>query len=256
MLTGFTPPFTPTGRSALAPPPPWHYAGWVFSVAYQLDPATAGRFMPEGFATPTGRAAVHFADWQATSDGSELLDPAYAQYKECFVLLEGERASELVNFCPFIYVDQDISLIRGWLQGLPKKLGSVWMTRSYGLDHPAAAPLQAGTRLGATLAVKDRRLAEASLRLSGDEGRKIGFFAAPTYGLAGLPSLIGGATPAQPVPVRMVADARVPGVCLDAEADLRFLESPRDELHELRPLKVERASASTFAMTISRVDGA
>jgi hypothetical protein len=24
----FTPPFTTSGRAALVPPPPWHYAGW------------------------------------------------------------------------------------------------------------------------------------------------------------------------------------------------------------------------------------
>ena len=256
MLHGFTPPFTPTGHSALVPPPPWHYAGWVFSVEYALSPDTAAAFLPEGFGTATGRATLHFADWQATSDGSELLDPAYSQYKECFVLLEAERGGEPVNFCPLIYVDQDISLLRGWLQGLPKKLGSVWMTRSLALDHPAAAPMRAGTRLGATLAVKDRRLAEAALTLTGGEGERIGFFARPTYGLAGLPSIVGGATPARPVPVRMVADERVFGPCWACEAEARFLESPRDDLHALRPQRVERATVSSFALTISRVEAA
>lgn len=254
MLNGFTPPFTPEGRSSLVPQPPWHYAGWVFSIGYGLAADVAAAFLPDGFGAATGRAALHFADWQATSDGSELLDPAYAQYKECFVLLEAERDGRVVNYCPFIYVDQDISLVRGWLQGLPKKLGSVWMTRSYGLDHPAAAPLRAETRLGATLAVKDRRLIEAALRMSGAAGEPIGFFAQPTYGVVGLPSLVGGYSPAQPQVVRMVADQRVQGGCWACEAEATFLESPRDELHSLRPQRIERASASVFALTISRVD--
>ncbi len=253
MLHGFSPPFTPAGRSSLVPSPPWHYAGWIYSVDYRLDPERAAGFLQDGFGAATGRATFHAADWQATTDGSELLDPAYAQYKECFVVLEVERAGELVNYCPLIYVDQDISLLRGWLQGLPKKLGSVWMTRSYGLDHPAAVPLRAGARLGATLAVKDRRLAETVLTLTGGEGRRLGFFARPTFGLIGQPSIIGRPRPARPVPVRMVAEQRVFGPSWACDAELRFLESPRDELHDLRPDHVEEAAVSSFAFTVTQV---
>lgn len=256
MLNGFTPPYTPDGRSALAPAPPWHYAGWVFSIEYAVPAQRAQVFLPPGFGQATGRAALHFADWQATSDGSELLDPAYAQYKECFVLVEAERDGAEINFCPLIYVDQDISMVRGWLQGLPKKLGSVWMTRSYGLDHPAAAPMRAGTRLGASLAVKDRRLAEAALTVGTGEGERLGFFARPTYGLVGLPSLIAGAEAPRPRLVRMAADRREFGPSWACTADLRLLDSPRDELHALAPETVLRASACLFALTISAVEAA
>ncbi|HYD66936.1 acetoacetate decarboxylase family protein [Azospirillum sp.] len=253
MLKGFTPPFTPDGRSSLAPAPPWHYAGWLFSIAYELDPAVANLFLPEGFGRATGCAAAHFCDWQATTDGSELLDPVYAQYREFFVLIEAERRGDPVNFCPFIYVDQDISMVRGWLQGLPKKLGSVWLTRSYPLNHPAAAPAQAGTRLGASLAVKDRRLAQAALTLTGGEGRRLGLLARPTYGLTGLPSLIGGPQAAQPRLVRMAADAKEFGPSFAADASLDFFDSPREELAALAPNRVVDASAGCFALTISRV---
>jgi hypothetical protein len=256
VLHGFTPPFTPDGRSALAPAPPWHYAGWIFSIEYAVSAERAAAFLPPGFGRATGRAALHFADWQATSDGSELLDPAYAQYKECFVLVDAERDGAPANFCPLIYVDQDVSLVRGWLQGLPKKLGSVWMTRSYGLDHPAAAPMREGTRLGASLAVKDRRLAEAILVANGRDGERIGFFAQPSYGLVGLPSLVGGAEAARPQLVRLAADTRLFGPSWSCSADLRLLDSPRDDLHALAPDKVLRASASLFALTVSKVDAA
>ena len=165
MLTGFTAPLTPTGRSSLIPAPPWHYAAWIFTIEYELDPAVAGRFLPPELGRATGLASMNFTEWQVTSDGSELQDPAYAQYKESFVLIETELADgSHANFTPLIYVDQDLSMMRGWLQGLPKKLGSVWMTRSFGLDHFAAAPLQAGTRLGATLALLCKSFAASELR--------------------------------------------------------------------------------------------
>jgi len=141
MLSGFTPPYTPSCRSSLVPAPPWHYAGQVMSLAFQIDREAGQSLLPDRFGAATGSAACHFCEWQSTTDGSELLDPIYAQYKEFFVLLEADRGGTRAFYCPFIYVDQDMPMVRGWLQGLPKKFGSVWMTRSYDLDHPAAAPL-------------------------------------------------------------------------------------------------------------------
>ena len=140
-LQGLTSPYTPSGCSALVPPPPWHYAGDVVSLALDVDQGRADALLPDGFGRATGHAYGHFCEWQATTDGSELLDPVYAQYREFFILIEAERDGALALFCPFIYVDQDISMVRGLLQGWPKKMGSVWVTRSYEDlgDHPAAA---------------------------------------------------------------------------------------------------------------------
>src|SRR5262249_46841896 len=191
MLSGFTPPYTPSGRSSLVPAPPWHYAGQVMSIAFLIDREAGQSLLPAGFGVATGGAACHFCEWQSTTDGSELLDPIYSQYKEFFVVIEADRGDTRALYCPFIYVDQDLSMVRGWLQGWPKKIGSVWMTRSYDLDHPAAAPFRRGTCFGASLAVKDRRLAEAKVTLNGEAAESIGFLALPTFGLVGSPTLIG-----------------------------------------------------------------
>lgn len=257
MLQGFTPPFTPSGRSSLLPAPPWHYAGKVLSLAFDVNLQTAQSLLPEDFGQATGKAYGHFCDWQATTDGWELLDPAYSQYKEFFVLIEGLRAGKPALYCPFIYVDQDISLVRGLLQGWPKKLGSIWMTRSFDLDHPAAAPLKAGTRMGGTLAVKDRRLAETAVTLSGNAGEKLGFLAIPTFALIASPTLLGP----QPDPgPRILAKARIAGAVtgplFEAEGELRFLNSPNDELSLLSPLGPVKASIGTFAMSITGAEKA
>ncbi|MBF0304092.1 MAG: acetoacetate decarboxylase family protein [Alphaproteobacteria bacterium] len=257
MLEGFTPPHTPSGRSALVPPPPWHYAGTVLSLAFAVDAGAANPLLPAGFGKATGRAYGHFCDWQATTDGWELLDPIYAQYKEFFVLIEAERDGAAVLYCPFIYVDQDISMARGWLQGWPKKLGQVWMTRSYDLDHPAAARRVAGTRLGASLAVKDRRLAEAAVTLTGGEGRRLGFLGLPTFGVVAAPSIVGEVTSGAMALVRAKVENPVAGPLSAGEASLRFLESPRDELSALAPKGAVEASVGSFALTVTgayRVD--
>jgi hypothetical protein len=218
-----------------------------------LDRGVAQSLLPEGFGTATGRGAGHFCEWQATTDGSELLDPVYAQYREFFALIEVERASARVLFCPFIYVDQDISMVRGWMQGWPKKLGSVWMTRSYDLDHPAAARIAKGARFGASLAVKDRRLADGRITLIGAPAEPIGFLTMPTFGIAVSPSIIGQATSGPKRLVHASVPAKIQGPAHAAMGELAFFDSPRDELSLLQPQRVTIASLSTFALT---VDGA
>ena len=232
-------------------PPPWHYAGRVMSLAVEVDPDTAGRFLPGDFGDSTGRAYGHFCDWQATSNGAELLDPAYAQYKEFFYLLEAERNGERRLFCPFIYVDQDIAMVRGLLQGWPKKIGSVWITRSYGFDHPAAARIGNGIRLGASLAVKDRRLAEARIELTGEPGERIGFLAIPTFGIVGEPTLVGGPDRGRQRLVRQAVSHTSIGTIHGAKGELKLFESPWDELGQLVPACTREAAICEFALTVT-----
>ncbi|HET6439693.1 MAG TPA: acetoacetate decarboxylase family protein [Anaeromyxobacter sp.] len=251
MLTGFTPPFTPRGLASLVTAPPWHYAGWLLNVEFGCDRERAARFVPAELGSATGRGTIHFAEWQSTTDGSELLDPILSQYRETIVLLETERGEGPVNFCPLIYVDQDVSMLRGQLQGWPKKMGSTWLTRSMPLDHPAGAPLRAGTRLGATLTVKDRRLAEARLTLTGRPGEPLGFAARPTYGTVGWADLTAPERPPQLHYLRPTVSSRVGGGWHEATAELSFFETPREELADLCLRSATRASVGWLGITIT-----
>jgi hypothetical protein len=252
MLKGFTPPFTPKGLAALVAPPPWHYAGWVLSVEFECSAGRAAAFVPGALGAATGRGTVHFAEWQATTDGSELLDPIQAQYRETIVVLELDRPDGTrANFCPLIYVDQDVSLLRGLLQGWPKKAGSTWLTRSLPLEHLAAAPLRAGTRLGASLSVKDRRLVEARLELTGAAGEPLGFLARPTYGTVGWADLTRPGEPPELRHVRPAVGGKVASGWHDATAELAFLPVPREELSDLDLRCAVRASAGWVGITIA-----
>ena len=51
------------------------------------------------------------------------------------------------------------------MQGFPKKLGSVWMTRTFGLDCLADPGVRPGAIFAGTLAANDRRLAEGRVTL-------------------------------------------------------------------------------------------
>jgi hypothetical protein len=252
MLRGFTAPFTPRGQASLVAQPPWHYAGWLLNVEFECDPAGAAPFVPTEIGVASGRGTVHFVEWQATTDGSELLDPVLSQYRETIVVLELERPDgTAANFCPLIYVDQDVSMLRGLLQGWPKKMGSTWLTRSLPLDHPAAAPLRRGTRLGASLAVKDRRLVEARLELTGQPGQALGILARPTYGTVGWADLTRPGELPRLRFLRPAVSVRLGDQWHEAAAELTFFDSPREELADLRLRRPLRASAGWCALTIT-----
>ena len=123
MLKGFTVPLTPEGKSALAGPPPWHYSSDCMVVEYWSDPAAIESLLAPGLtydAKSNGRAFFWFLDWQFTGSNDELTDPARYQYREAFVLIEAMFGSDPVNYCPFIFVDNDAAIARGWTQGFPK----------------------------------------------------------------------------------------------------------------------------------------
>jgi hypothetical protein len=256
MPQSFTPPFTSSGRSALVQAPPWHYAGWLVNVAFEFDAALGAALVPAELGTATGKGCVHFADWQACGDdGRELLDPVYAQYRETIVVLEiaakpGVGDARLCFYCPLIYVDQDISLLRGWLQGWPKKIGQTWLTRSMPLIHPAAAPLSAGSQLGASLSVKERRLVDASVTLSGEKAGRLGFLAAPTIGAIGWPDLTQPGSVAVPRYLRADIIDRVESGWVGGSATLRFHDHPVEELALLGPVDATTASAGWMGITV------
>jgi hypothetical protein len=52
-----------------------------------------------------------------------------------------------VAWCPYIFVDNDAALARGWIQGFPKKIGSIAQTRAIGVPSPCCSLGRAGRAL-------------------------------------------------------------------------------------------------------------
>ena len=168
-LRGFWYPRSPEGLASIVPPPPWHYSGDVLTVEYRTEPGGVAAWLPDAVEPAEDEpdaVALIFADWQSCSaDGGELLDPVRSQYKEAFVVVRCRYRGETYSRCVLIWVDKDFALARGWFQGYPKKLGSIWMTRPVTVGN-AGPRLGPGAVFGATLAANDRRLADVLVTLT------------------------------------------------------------------------------------------
>ena len=156
--------------SSLVPEPPWHYSGDMLTVEFRVDPASVAELLPEPLhlaEEDPGAVAVVWADWQSCSDGfGELLDPERAQYKECFVVVRCRYRGQHYSRCVYIWVDKDFAMVRGHVQGYPKKLGDIWMTRPVTVGR-AGPRLEPGSRFGATCSATGRRLVEAQFTITG-----------------------------------------------------------------------------------------
>ena len=240
-MGGFLFPRTPSGRSSLIPSPPWHYSGEMITVEYRTHPERVADLLPDGAGLARddpGAVALIWADWQSSGDDfAEILDPVRSQYKECFVVVRCEWEGESWSRCPFIWVDKDFALVRGYHQGYPKKLGDIWMTRPVTVGR-AGPRLEGGGRFGATLSAAGRRLANAGIVLT-HEVDSPGFVNAhPMLHNRYWPAIESDGSASMDELVTMRGyDGEIADVWA-AEADLELFESPSEELALLEPVEI------------------
>ena len=255
-LHGLPFPRTASGRASLLPPAPWHYSGDLLTVEYRTDPAAIAALLPEGVSLAhddedPGAVAFIWADWQSCADdGRELLDPVRAQYREAFVVVRCRYDGQLFSRCLFIWVDKDFALVRGHLQGYPKKMGSIHQTRP--ITVGAAGPrLQAGGRFGMTLAASDRRLAEATVTLAGPSPTSGFVNSHPMLHHRFMPRIELDGSDSLAEVVTMAGTNLDLGPAYAGSATLSLFESPTEELTSIAPREILggyfRSVGTTFA---------
>jgi hypothetical protein len=240
-LKGFMPPRTPEGRSSVVPGPPWHYSGDLLTIEYRAAAGAVARWLPaplEPAEEDPDAVAVIFADWQSCSDSfEELLDPVRSQYKEAFLVVRCRYRGEHYSRCVLIWVDKDFAMARGWHQGYPKKLGSIWMTRP--VTQGRAGPrLEPGGRFGASVAVHDRRVIDARFTITGSSDTNGFVNALPMLHHRYFPSIEEGAVPSMDELVTMKSYDWEGSPVWTGDAELSFGESPVEELGSLAPVEM------------------
>ncbi|MNQ33472.1 acetoacetate decarboxylase [compost metagenome] len=251
----FMGPFSFDGKSSIAPPPPWHYVADFITIECTVDPDVLEKLLPPGLTlnpNERGLVTVSFVDWQACTNGAEeLLDPIRAQYKECIVLASVQYEGKPMHYCPYIIVDQDISLARGWALGYPKKIGSVWVTRSLGVTSIASPALERGSFFAGTVAVKDRRLADGHVEIIGPaDSSAVTFGSKPIVALRHFPSMFEGEEdkPAVYELVRLQGENVKASSVWEGKGHLEIYDSATEVLSALKPLSVGRAWRYSLGM--------
>jgi acetoacetate decarboxylase len=258
MLKGYMTPRTPRGISSLAPQPPWHYACTALAVEFSADAAKVAAFLPQGLESDkSGRCAVYFAEWQfATDEGEEYLDPVRSQYKETIFLISAAYRGEPVAYCPFIFVDQDVSLMRGLAQGWPKQFGTVWITKAVALPSKAGPMEQSEGKFGATLSVRDRRIAEARVTLRETTDQRPSPTFARGVNVRYFPDLSAGRHD-RPLVHDLVQlksrDVQFTTIWR-GDAALRLFEHPHLEVADLTPIAVGAGYRFSFAFTVDDIE--
>jgi acetoacetate decarboxylase len=166
-LQGWTLPQSATGRSAIVAPPPWHYSGEIIAVDFTAPRDAVASLLPRGMEpAPDGACSVVFADWSSASDHDErvLADPAIGQYHEAYIVLHALRGDKKVGRVPFIWVDSELSMLRGQIQGFPKKLGQIAMTKPVAIGKGGVRK-DVGSRFSAHATSHGRRVLGARVAL-------------------------------------------------------------------------------------------
>jgi acetoacetate decarboxylase len=258
VLKGYTYPLSPRGEANLAPAPPWHYAGDIVGVEFWTDQAAAEATLPEGL-TPdpdsSGHVVALFIDWQFSAEHDEYLDPVRSQYREFMVLVDARWQDEPVSWCPYIYVDNDLAMARGWVQGFPKKLGSVHQTRVFAAPGSASPTLAAGGRFGASISSAGHTLAEARVTLAQAAPDPEALFSRPTVNLRHFPRLAVGSYDKPAVHELVMAefaDRKLADVWVGS-GELSLFEARGEELADLAPVRVGAGFRASMSYTVTDV---
>jgi len=253
-LHGWSLPLSPSGRSSLVPPPPWHFSGDVIGIDFRGDPAAMAAVLPQPMQPlGDGSATFLFIDWSSSSDTDSRMaaDPARGQYKEAYVEVHALLDETKVARVPYIWVDNDLSLARGHIQGFPKKLGTIAISRPVTVGR-GGPKIEAGATFTGHVASLGRQLARGSVTL--ETPAAPGFIPKalrlPIWHTRLVPDLAGGPPLVHDLARNQLRDFEVADVW-NAQAQLEFYASDFEELVVLQPREITGGFRCSIAFTIT-----
>lgn len=254
-LTGWSLPLSPNGRAALVPAPPWHFSGEALGFDFHADSHAVAAVLPEGIEPlGDGAASFVFADWSSSAESDPRVgaDPARGQYREAYLTVYGRLDGRTVARVPYIWVDNDLSLARGLIQGFPKKLGTLAITRvaRVGRGGPLLA---AGSRFAGHVSSLGSRLASGAVVLAEQAERPPRALARPVWHTRYMPDLAGGEPLVHDLARNIVTDFAIADHWTGS-ADLEFGESEFEELHHLRPVGRVTGFRAAVAFTVTAAE--
>jgi hypothetical protein len=246
-------------RRRIGPAAPWHFAGDVLAVEFWNAPDVSIHSLPTGVELDQkcpGHSVALFTDYQFTAQNDEHLDPARYQCRGFSILLDAIWKGSRIAWCPYCYSDNDAALMRGWIQGYPRKFGPVHQTRTFPIASAASVPLARDSRFAASMSAHGRLLVQARVTLREKAEHLVGVLDRRIVGRRYFPRLSAGLhdKPAVDELVRCVSDhLQITNVWIGA-GELDFPEAYGEELELLGPLKVGRGYRFSFSHSVTDIE--
>lgn len=255
-LKGYMLPLSPEGRASLLDPPPWHYGGDVMHLSFRVDPARVRALVPEPLelGDDAGQGAVWFVEWVSVSDSNPDLsftNPERSMYRECIVMFRCSFKGEAGYYVPYIWVDNDFTLMRGFIQGFPKKLGRVHITRLHDLT-PVTGGKKPGAKMKGICVSHEERIVEGTLVLK----KEIPPEKAPPvrfYLMRHFPDYENPSKPLVHDITASIATNVIVGDAWSGDCSVTYMPSHFEELTELGP--IEALGGFVFSLGLSITGG-
>jgi len=253
-LKGYSLPLTPKGRSSIVEAPPWHYGGEVMQVVFLTNKKRARELIPPPLeiGPEPGKGILWFVEWVSVSESNPdlaFINPERAVYRECLVMIQCSYQGVPGYIVPYIWVDNDFTMMRGFVQGFPKKLCRIYRTKLAELN-PKIGGKRVGAKMKGICEAHGERIVEASLVFTRQ--------AAPSelppvrfYLMRHFPNIEDPSKPlVHELAISNISDVKVSDIWA-GDAEIKFFESAVEEIAALKPVEVLGGFFHNMGFTIN-----
>jgi len=248
----FTHFLTPSGRGSVVEEGPWHYGIDYISVYFRGEADDLQRLLPDRLRVVDGTAVAYVSEFVSVSENNPdayYTDPAQTIYHEAGIGVMCRYGEKTGVFYPFMWVDRDWAMIRGWLNGYPKKIADeITMTRFH-IHNKAIGLPKEGSRATGYCTRHGSRLLTVSVKIKrkGDVNDLIRF--GSTFGLRHFPTTHEQQTGVKELVEVIKTNTQASDIWV-GEAELKIGEAPMEELELVKPIEVIRGVYYKAGFTI------
>jgi len=241
-LQGYSAPLSPRGTASLVEPTPHHISAEAIQVIFRVGEDVVARYLPPPLEPIEGGLVyAYVADMtkvSAHAPDQMYSNPERTQYKEGIVGFFCRYGDRTGRYSPYIWINQDWSLLFGHIMGWGKKIGRVHLTKWHEFN-PGMGPLRPGVKLRGVVDRHGYRLLDMGVELVErlPDGASVPSYGNNVFLLRWFPS-----TGPQVKPVQQLLALNLKGVrTVDAwkcNGHVVLGDSDNEELTDLQPKEI------------------
>ncbi len=248
----FTHFLTPSGRGSVVEEGPWHYGMDYITVYFKADKDLLQHLLPTRLEVVDGTAVAYVSEFVSVSEKNPeayYTDPAQTIYREAGVGVMCRYRDKTGIFYPFMWVDRDWAMIRGWLNGYPKKIADeIIMTRFHVHNKIIGLP-RAGVKVSGYCTRHGSRLLTLSVELKRQGSVEDLIRFGSTFGVRHFPTTHDEQTGVKELVEVIKTNLQSSDIWV-GEGQLRLDTAPMEEIELVKPLEIIRGLYYKAGFTI------